>query len=295
MTPIHTFEGKILSSTLCELGEGPSFDPDTDTLWWFDILGKTLHELEIESGKERAHPLPVMGSVLARIDSERQLIASDQGLFIRNRNSGALTPYAELEPDKPGNRSNDGRTHPSGSLWIGTMGRQAEDGAGAIYHVAGGKVTKLFENLSIPNSICFSPDGSIGFYVDTRVNRLMRVPLDPATGLPAGEAVVLIDTSDEPGGMDGSVCDLEGHIWNARWGEGAIDQYDASGYRVARYLLPARRTTCPVFVLEGAGRLAVTSSWEGLSETERAADPLAGALFELDIPVRGAADPTFRI
>ncbi|KKX28381.1 SMP-30/gluconolactonase/LRE family protein [Rhizobium sp. LC145] len=295
MTPVHTFDGKILSSTLCNLGEGPSFDPDTDTLWWFDILGKTLHELDIASGEKRAHALPFMGSVLARIDSSRQLIASDEGLFIRDRATGALSPYVQLEIDKPGNRSNDGRTHPSGSLWIGTMSKRSETGAGAIYHVAGGVVTKLVENISIPNSICFSPDGSIGYYVDTRVNRLMSVPLNPATGLPVGEATLLVDTSGEPGGMDGSVCDLDGHIWNARWGAGAVDEYDTSGRRLARHLLPAKNTSCPVFVLEGAGRLAVTSAWEGLDEAGRAADPLAGALFELDIPIRGAADPTYRL
>ena len=33
----------------------------------------------------------------------------------------------------PPTRSNDARVHPSGTFWIGTMGRNAEKGAGAIY------------------------------------------------------------------------------------------------------------------------------------------------------------------
>jgi sugar lactone lactonase len=292
MTSTHPFEGKILSSALCELGEGASFEAETNTLWWFDIIGKALHELDLVDGKETIHPLPVMGSVVGRIDDDRQLIASDKGIFIRNRASGALSLHCELEPGKDGNRSNDGRIHPSGSLWIGTMGRSAADGAGAIYHVAKGVVTKLFDRLSIPNSICFSPDGAIAYFVDTRVNRMMKIPVDPATGLPTGDASLFIDGSARPGGIDGSICDADGNIWNARWGEGALDRYDAGGRLTDSYQLPAQRTTCPAFL--GAGRIAVTSAWEGLDEAGRAADPLAGALFEVQVGAEAKHDFSYR-
>jgi len=293
MTTTYNFEGSVLSSSLCELGEGPSFEAETETLWWFDILGKALHELHMPTGREIVHKLPVMGSVLASIDADRQLLASDKGLFIRNRASGELSLYRELEPEKPGNRSNDGRVHPSGSLWIGTMGRKAEEGAGAIYHVRQGTVTKLVDRISIPNSICFSPDGTIGYYVDTRVNRLMRVPLDPETGLPAGETTLLVDENGKPGGMDGSICASDGTIWNARWDQGALDHYASDGTHLARHLLPARRTTCPVFI--GGDRIAITSSWEGFDEAARAADPLAGALFQIAVPIRCEPEPAYRL
>ncbi|WP_117190823.1 SMP-30/gluconolactonase/LRE family protein [Rhizobium terrae] len=292
MTTIYNFEGAVLSSSLCELGEGPTFESATETLWWFDILGKKLHELHLPTNRETVHALPVMGSVLAAIDADRQLLASDKGLFIR-RATGELSLYRELEPEKPGNRSNDGRVHPSGSLWIGTMGRKAEEGAGAIYHVHQGTVTKLFDKVSIPNSICFSPDGTIGYYVDTRVNRMMRLPLDPQTGLPAGEAQVFIDESGKPGGIDGSICARDGTIWNARWNQGAVDHYATDGIHLSRHLLPARRTTCPAFI--GSGRLAVTSSWEGLDETARAADPQAGGLFEIAVQIECDPEPAYRL
>ncbi|MCQ1834206.1 SMP-30/gluconolactonase/LRE family protein [Neorhizobium galegae] len=293
MATTHAFEGRVLSSSLCELGEGPSFESETETLWWFDILGKGLHELHLPTGREIVHALPVMASALASIDAARQMIASDKGMFIRDRATGALSPYLELEPEKPGNRSNDGRVHPSGSLWIGTMGRKAEDGAGAIYHVRQGEVTKLFDRISIPNSICFSPDGAIGYYTDTRVNRLMRVSLDPATGLPNGEAEFLVDENGRPGGIDGSICASDGTIWNARWGEGAIDHYSADGQHLSRHLVPAKQTTCPAFI--GKDRLAVTSAREGLDEAARTADPFAGSLFEIAVSIQCDPEPAYRL
>jgi sugar lactone lactonase YvrE len=291
MPTTYEFEGSVLSASLCELGEGPSFETETSTLWWFDILGKALHELHLPTSREIVHYLPIMGSVVASIDAERQLVASDKGLFIRNRATHELQLYCELEPDSLGNRSNDGRVHPSGSLWIGTMSKTSQTGAGAIYHVRQGVVTKLFDRISIPNSICFSPDGTIGYYVDTRVNRMMRVPLDSETGLPSGEATLFVDENGKAGGIDGSICAADGSIWNARWGQGAVDHYSNTGLHLARYSLPARRTTCPAVI--GEGRLAVTSSWEGLDDAGRMADRQAGALFEIAAPVSAEPEPAY--
>ena len=289
------FSGQVIAEDRLELGEGPSYESETGCLWWFDILGRTLCELHLESHSLTKHDLPFHGTVVARIDDARQLIASDQGLFIRHRPEGRLEPFVPLENDIPGNRSNDGRVHPCGALWIGTMGRKAETGAGAIYHVVGTTVTKLFDAISIPNAICFSPDGSIGYFTDSKDNRMMRVDVDPATGLPTGAPSVLVDGRDRDGVFDGSVVDLDGTIWNARWGGGSVDRYGADGTLLARYEVPAQRVTCPAFIGENRDRLIVTSCWEGMSEEERKADPLAGATFELGISVRGKAEPSFKL
>ena len=295
MTDIHEFKGSILCNTASVLGEGPTYDPDTDTVWWFNILGKELHELNLTTGRKDVHALPMMASVLARIDAGRQLLATEEGLFVRDVTSGALTFYAALEAGKPENRSNDGRTHISGALWIGTMGKRAEIQAGAIYHVANGRVTKIFDGVTIPNSICFSPDGSFGYFTDTRISRLMRVLLDPQTGLPAGEPIVLVDSTEEPGGIDGSVCDADGYIWNARWGSGFVDRYSPDGLRIERYRVPAMQASCPAFIGRNADRLAVTSAWEGLDDNARSLQPQAGALMELGIAVKGVFDPPYKL
>ena len=140
MATIHDFKGSVLDATQMHLGEGPAFDPITGKLCWLNILGKELHELDISSGQKAVHALPFMASVVARIDEKRQLLASEDGLFLRDRATGELSFHADFEPGKPGNRSNDGRVHSCGALWIGTMGKKAEDGAGGIYHVASGVV-----------------------------------------------------------------------------------------------------------------------------------------------------------
>lgn len=294
MSETIAFSGRTLSDLTLELGEGPTFDPATGTAWWFNIKGRELHELHLESGRKTLHVLPFMGSVLAVIDPLRQLIASDRGLFIRDTKTGELTAYAALESN-PNNRSNDGRVHPSGSLWVSTMGRKAEKEAGAIYHVAKGVVTRLYGGVSIPNGICFSPDGSIGYFVDSAINHIMRVDLDPATGLPTGEATVFSDQSGNPGDVDGSVCDADGLIWNARWGQGTVDVYKPDGSWVARHAVPATQSSCPAFIGAKADRLLVTSAWQDMDDAARKADPNAGKTFELGVTVKGRFEPAYTL
>ncbi|NTF06569.1 SMP-30/gluconolactonase/LRE family protein [Agrobacterium rubi] len=295
MADIHPFSGTVLDHTQMLLGEGPSFDPITNKLCWLNILGKELHEYDPATGTKTVHALPFMASVVARIDEKRQLLASEEGLFIRDRATGDLFLHADFEPSKPGNRSNDGRVHQSGALWIGTMGKKAEEKAGSIYHVAKGVVTTLFTDISISNSICFSPDGATGYYVDTKVNQVMSVPLDPATGLPTGTAKVLIDRAGQKGGSDGSVCDADGNIWNACWGMGAVDCYSSDGKHLARYEVPATQSTCPAFFGASANRLAVTSACEGLDAETVKANPLYGTTVDLGIEVNGVFDGAYKV
>lgn len=127
-----------------------------------------------------------MASAVVAVDRTRHLLAAEDGLYLRRFADGRLTRFCPLEAEDGRTRSNDGRVHPSGALWISTMGREAEAGRGAIYHVAGTQVTRLYRGLTIPNAICFSPDGATGYFADTDRGILNRVPLDPRTGLPTG-------------------------------------------------------------------------------------------------------------
>ncbi|OAF10563.1 gluconolaconase [Bradyrhizobium centrolobii] len=284
----------ILSLEPCHLGEGPTYDVTTDTAWWFDIREGRLFEAHLGSSSVRVHALGRMASALGRIDAERQLIVAEDGLYIRQLADGAMTLFRPLEVDNPATRSNDSRVHQSGTFWIGTMGRKAEPGAGAIYALHGGKISTLFPGISIPNSICFSPDGATGYFADTARAVLYAVPLNPATGLPRTEPEVLLRHTGI-GGLDGSVVDADGQIWNACWGAGRIDIYSPQGERLRSLRVPARQASCPAFVGPDLSRLLVTSAWQDMDATARAADPEAGRTFLLEASARGRAEPDVKL
>ena len=284
----------ILSNEPCHLGEGPTYDVTTDTAWWFDIREGRLFEAQLGSGAIRVHALGRMASALGRIDAERQLIVAEDGLYIRTLADGAMTLFLPLEADNPVTRSNDCRVHQSGTFWIGTMGRKAEPKAGAIYALHRGKISTLFSGISIPNSICFSPDGGTGYFTDTPRAVLYAVPLNPATGLPRGEPEVLLRHTGI-GGLDGSVCDADGNIWNACWGASRIDVYSPQGERLRSLSVPAKQASCPAFVGPDLSRLLVTSAWQDMDAAARAADPQAGYTFLLEASARGRAEPDVKL
>ena len=183
----------VLSDVVCELGEGPSYDPATDTLYWFDILASRMLERKLSGGETRIHQLGEMASAIAKIDDQRQLLLTETGLHIRDALTGRTTLHVSVEAANTATRSNDARVHPCGALWFGTMGKKAEAGAGAIYWFFRGELRLLFPAITIPNSICFTADGKTAYYADTAVNLLYRVDCDADTGLPVGEPRLFVD------------------------------------------------------------------------------------------------------
>ena len=285
----------IFSDTACELGEGPAYDPGTGKLFWFDIIGSKLLEKKYPDGPTIVHDLPFMGSAIATIDAERQLVVAENGLYVRDVKSGALTLHTALEADTPLNRSNDARVHPSGSFWIGTMAKDEGSPAGAIYWYFKGEIRQLYDKIAVPNSICFSADGATAYLTGKRPNIIHRVECDPSNGFPIGELKVFVDSKGADGWLDGSVVDADGVLWNARWGGARVDAYSPEGKLIRSIPVPARQSSCPAFVGPDASRIAVTSAWKDMDAATRAADPEAGKTFLLDIEVRGRFEPNVLI
>lgn len=285
----------VFSDHVCQLGEGPTYDPATDTAYWFDIRGKTLLSKRWPDGETVVQALPEMASALAVIDEGRHALFTETGLHLRDVQTGTLDLLQPIEADNALTRSNDARVHPSGAFWLGTMGKGTQVGAGSIYWYREGELRRLYSGITIPNSICFSPDGTVAYFADTHLNRLMHVACDPQTGLPLREPAVFLDHAGIAGGIDGSVTDAEGLIWNARWGSGAVDCYHPDGRRLRRIDIPARQSSCPAFIGPAADRMIVTSAWQDMDDVERQTDRLAGQTFLVDLPIRGRHDPRLAI
>ncbi|MGN7772829.1 SMP-30/gluconolactonase/LRE family protein [Phyllobacterium sp. 22552] len=273
----------------CQLGEGPGYDPLTKNAWWFDIVTGRLFEKPLAGGDVAIHQLGQMASALAVVDAQHQLISTETGLVLRDRHTGVLKMHQPIEADNPITRSNDARVHPAGAFWIGTMGKKAEQGAGSIYWYRKGELRKIFNDITIPNSICFSPDGSISYFADTDKNIIWRVDTDPETGLPIGEPTEFY-RHQEKGGVDGSVVDGDGNLWNACWGRSAVDVYSPSGKRIHSITMPVKQPSCPAFVSEDTASMIVTTAYHDMSEAYHKTDPDAGKTYLVELAGKGRFD-----
>lgn len=245
----------------CALGEGPLWHPERGQLFWFDILGKRL--MSREGGRPLEWQFDEHVSAAGWIDRDTLLIASETAILRFEIGAGKSDLLAPLEADNPGTRSNDGRADPWGGFWIGTMGKNAEPGAGAIYRFWRGRIEPLFDALTIPNAICFSPDRRHAYFTDTVSHRIMRQPLD-GEGWPQGAAETFVDLSAEGLNPDGAVVDAEGCLWNAQWGASRVARYSPQGGFLSAIGAPASQTSCPAFGGADMAQLFVTTATQGL-------------------------------
>ncbi len=297
MTDLRT---EIFDDRPCNLGEGALWHPERQQLFWFDITeGRLLSRVtgdddagEVISEPPGAHSwhLGEMVSAAGWIDRDRLLVAGESALWRLDLQDGSRERLCPLEADFPANRSNDGRADPWGGFWIGTMGKNAEPGAGSIYRYYRGELRRLVAGLTIPNAICFPPDGAHAYYVDTKEGCVMRMALSPADGWPRGDARLWRDFADAPWGVDGAIFDADGNFWNAHWGGSAVACYTSDGKLIRTVAMPASQVTCPAIGGPGLDRLFATSAAQGLSASAREKEPAAGMTFATAIPVRGQAE-----
>ncbi len=268
---------EIFDDTACELGEGPLWHPERNQFFWFDIKGRKLYTRTSEGRK--SWDFDAYASAAGWIDRDTLLIADQTSLFQVNLESGRRDPVCPLEADNPGTRSNDGRADPFGGFWIGTMGLQAEHEAGAIYRYYKGELRLLYPKISIPNSICFSPDGLYAYFTDTAIGMIYRQKLEQANGWPEGDPEDFIDCAARGISPDGSVADADGRLWNAEYGSGHVTCYSPDGKVVQSLAFPATQMTCPAFGGETLRDLYVTSARQELSDAQLADQPAAGNTF----------------
>lgn len=248
----------IYDATQCALGEGPLWHPVRQQLFWFDILGHRLHT------KGQHWQFDTFVSAAGWVDESRIIVASAMALHLFDIANGTRDTLCDLEADNPVTRSNDGRADPQGGFWIGTMGINAEDGAGAIYRYYKGALRQLFAPVTISNAICFAPDGHTAYFTDTPTQQIMRVALDK-DGWPTSQPEIHIDLSGTAFRPDGAVVDAQGNLWNAQWGAGRVAGYSPVGTFIESYSFAAAQTSCPAFGGSDLTTLYCTSAAVGLS------------------------------
>ncbi|GAB4382404.1 SMP-30/gluconolactonase/LRE family protein [Albidovulum sp.] len=272
----------------CKLGEGALWHPQRGQLFWFDIEGRRL--MTREDGTAREWRFETRVSAAGWIDRDTLMVAGQGALMHFDLRSGRAEPLAALEADNPVTRSNDGRADPWGGFWIGTMGRNAEPGAGAIWRYFRGELRLLHAPLTIPNAICFAPDGSHAYFCDTPRRQVMRQRLDGRAGWPAAEPELHLDLRAEGLNPDGAVVDAEGNLWLAEWGASRVACHAPDGRFLRAVTFPAAHTSCPALGGEGLTTLFCTSARQGLAAADIALSPENGMTFAAAEVAKGQAE-----
>ena len=210
------------------------------------------------TGENRAWPMPERIGCVALRENGGLIGAFRTGFKWIDPDTGAVTPILDPEPDRPGNRFNDGKCDRRGRLFAGTMDNEEIACTGRC-------------TASIPICRCTPGDRRASIQrarLEPRRPRhvLHRHPASRDLGLrlrsgdrrDRASARLRRGAQGRAGGPDGLCVDVEGFVWSAHWGGWRVTRYDPGG-RIERVIeMPAAQITCPAF--EGPGWVCFTSA-----------------------------------
>ncbi len=273
-------EAELVLGAGATLGEGPVWDDREQRLWWVDITAGVVHRTDPATGAdERFEPGGMVGAVGLRADGDPPVAASTEGFL--DVVSGLPVPMPAL-PLADRVRPNDAKPDPGGRFVVGSMGLDAEPGAGALHRVGPDGVVELRSGLTIANGIDWIDDGATLLHIDTPDGRVRAFPYGGGT---LGPGRVVVEIPQDRGALDGMCVDAEGGIWVALWGGGEVQRF-VDGRPDTTVRLPTPHVTCPCFGGPELDRLFVTTARQGLGPDDRGW-PGAGHLYRADVGVRG--------
>ena len=263
---------RAISEVTSDLGEGPIWSADTNSVTWTDITQNTFHTADIDTGKTMSFGVPSMVGAIAH-SKEGGYIAATQKGFARIGVDGKYSPLHSFLPDDM--RMNDGKVDPSGRFWAGSMALSFEKGRGSLYVLEkDNSYRSILDDITLSNGMGWSPDAQYFYYIDSVPGVLKRFDYDLYTGhISNPKDLITFDSSS--GIPDGMSMSSDGKIVIALWDGGRIEIYEPSGEKVSEITLGVSRPTSCTFAGPNRDILIVSTASQGI---DRADEPLAGKI-----------------
>lgn len=279
------------------VGESIRWHPGAKVLFYVDIPGQQLRRFDPASGEYSfwQFGLPVGGWY----PTTRKTLLLGVGLdlvefdVVKGEIIGHL---CTLPGDAQTLRINEGRCDANGRLWISTMSRSLANrpGAGALYRVdSTGKVEQFLDGLTIPNTLCWSPDNRTMYFSDSITREVMAFEYDIQTGQPSDRRAFFSLDDSHSGIPDGAGVDMNGYLWIAMPRSARVERRAPDGTLNLTIALPCERPTMCAFGGAYRRRLYISSLSFHLTETERANNQTDGYVYELQTPVSGTQENCF--
>lgn len=142
----------------------------------------------------------------------------------------------------------------------------------------------MLPDVTIPNGIGWSPDQRIMYFTHSPTREVFAFDYDAASGNISNKRLFYQHSGTaEPDGMR---VDVQGHIWQAFYGEGMVLRINPEGQVVGKISLPTKNITCVQFVGDDLVITSAADDGEADSNWPESAR-LGGALFRVDVGVKG--------
>ena len=288
-------EPRVLSASRDRVGESPLWDGAAQALYWVDIEGRHIHRFDWASGQQQTWNTAQRVACIALSARGGLIAAMESAVFevqLQAPPSISVRELAAIAHPMPNMRFNDGRCDASGRFWISTMCMDMARAApvGAWYCLdERGLGGPYCEGLITPNGSAFSPDGKTFYCSDSHpsVQKIWAFDFDVHAATLSNRRE-FVDMTPLPGRPDGAAVDEHGDYWICGNDAGQVHRISPDGALVASLHLPVAKPSMCAFGGPQRDTLLVTSIQPAGGETG-----LSGAVFALDVGVRGLDEPRF--
>jgi gluconolactonase len=235
--------------------EGPVWFGDHRCLLWSDIPNDRIMRWDEETGAVSEFRRPANNANGHTRDRQGRLVSCEHltRRVTRTEYDGSVTVLADRVGGKRLNAPNDVVVAADGAVWFtdpgyGILsdyeGRRAEfELPTAVYRIDpdSGEPLSMIEELERPNGLCFSPDASLLYVVDSGTTPGTVHAYRMRDGRPR-DGRVFVEMG--PGIADGIRCDVDGNLWAGAAGGG--DGYDGvhvfapDGTLIGQVVLPEK-------------------------------------------------------
>lgn len=269
-------EPSVIVEYAAEVGEGPTWDPKNNLVYWVDILAGQILTTDFVTRKTEVYTYKEMVGAVAPRQSGGLLAAVESGFAAFD---GDWNPSRTLDVLGPGFRMNDAKTDYSGRFWAGSNAIDFSEGQGSLWRLDENWLAReVLAGLTLPNGIGWNPEGSIMYLVDSMRRHILQIPFDSQSSEIVGEPEVFVGPNSFSGFPDGLTVDSRGHLWVAEFGASQVVEITPQGEVCSRTEIPTMQPTSCAFVGPALDRLWVTSAASGLTS---ATDYYAGSVFEI--------------
>ena len=284
---MQSSEAELLFDTRCRLGEGPLWHPLEQRLYWVDIENQDLYQsTSALTGYTKLHfPTPI--GAFGFIRDGGLILAVRDGFAASAGTPDTLQTIWQPYPERSEIRMNDGKVDPAGRFWAGTL--DPVHARAALYRLdPDGSRHTLLQGLGISNGLGWSPDRKTMYITDSLRHTVYAFDYDLATGAISGQRPFIELPRDEHSIVPDGLCvDAEGCVWSAHWNGWQVVRYSPAGEPLLKIDLPTQLVTSCCFGGPQNDRLFITTAWTDLTEGQRQAQPLAGAVFTAQTATQG--------